>query len=451
MSEDASSSDHEWRTPKLSGLKVEDRVYLLADAEDSSEPWQELVLLKRLKAKQWVVASPDGQVYGEDLATAAGLLQGGPRGGVPAALKERGADTYRFEKGDVKAHLARWLRKAEKIDAVTVDSDEPEGEGSESEAEDAPARAMKEKKPAAKAAADPGASSAAPSDASSWIYLEDRGTTKAGVAVDPRDSWLFSHDDRGVVRIPGGLVAVGRTGTWTPAVSTAAPAALTDLRTLPIVYEADGVTRRRTFESAVRESSTTAFADWGVEGPRTAVWLGKGFVSCGMLPIIRHHWWTTTMGLDVGDPGVDDHEFLSELLEAFLVYDQGNLGESMTMELIARRYQLWEEYYTEELKTSTIGPGFEDYVDERRLFLGNAKLRHASLVCPALKEWVGSKVEQDAKVLKERRKAREEKQLARAALSASPGVAPAGADASKGGEGDTPSSRRKRGRGRGDR
>eukprot|EP00973_Karenia_brevis_P073871 10269368-Karenia_brevis.AAC.1 len=49
---------------------------------------------------------------------------------------------------------------------------------------------------------------------------------------------------------------------------------------------------------------------------------------------------------------------------------------------------------------------------ERHLFLGGTRASGAALVCPALAEHVAAELERDAKILKERRKGREERQLA---------------------------------------
>ena len=56
--------------------------------------------------------------------------------------------------------------------------------------------------------------------------------------------------------------------------------------------------------------------------------------------------------------------------------------------------------------------GEVDWAGERRLFLGSTLGRHGCLVAPELKEWVATEVAKTTVVLKERRKAREERLLA---------------------------------------
>ena len=135
---------------------------------------------------------------------------------------------------------------------------------------------------------------------------------------------------------------------------------------------------------------------------------------------MRHYWWRQVLGLGGGDLGVDEHLFLSTLLEHGLCYDQYNLGESLTFEAISRRYQLWEEVYAASLAEADHGGtgGGDTWLDERRLFLGHGLSRSSALVAPQLSRHVASRLSEESAVLKERRKGREEKELARAAKPA---------------------------------
>ena len=45
----------------------------------------------------------------------------------------------------------------------------------------------------------------------------------------------------------------------------------------------------------------------------------------------------------------DEMEFLAEVLEAAITYDQLNISELLCFEIICRRYQLWEEMYATQL------------------------------------------------------------------------------------------------------
>ena len=139
------------------------------------------------------------------------------------------------------------------------------------------------------------------------------------------------------------------------------------------------------------------------------------------------------LNLTVSDPGVDEHHFLSELLEYGLTHDQLNVSEILAYESIARRYQLWEDVYATALRESESGDLSSDWLDERRVFLGHSRSKGHALVSPLLEEWVAERLQKESAILKECRKGREERALAR-------GADPEGAAADSGG--------RSRGRGK---
>ena len=125
------------------------------------------------------------------------------------------------------------------------------------------------------------------------------------------------------------------------------------------------------------------------------------------------------MGLHAHDPDVGEHELLSDILEVGLVYDQLNAGEICIFELVARRYQLLEEIHAGQLAVAeNAGTGYAGAThesDERFIFLGQTRGRSIALVSPDLAEFVANTLKERALVLKERRKARDERQSAEAA------------------------------------
>ena len=95
-------------------------------------------------------------------------------------------------------------------------------------------------------------------------------------------------------------------------------------------------------------------------------------------------------------------------------------------------------FWAPELRATEAG--VEDdgsWLDERRLFLGSSRSKGAALVAPTLEEHVAGKLAQESSVLKEKRKGREEKRLAKEA---------AGKEAASGSA--NPKEGRGRGRGR---
>ena len=121
------------------------------------------------------------------------------------------------------------------------------------------------------------------------------------------------------------------------------------------------------------------------------------------------------MGLAPSDAGVSEHEFLSSVLECAASFDQLNVSEIAAFEHISRRYQMLEETYAERLRgvaghTTLAGGDFDP--EERSIFMGSRFVSSGPLVCPALAAFVASKVAERSSVFKERRKGREERQLA---------------------------------------
>ena len=136
----------------------------------------------------------------------------------------------------------------------------------------------------------------------------------------------------------------------------------------------------------------------------------------GFTPMARHFWWKQSLLLEVEDPGVDEHAFLSELLQLAVVYDQLNLGCLASFEAVARRYQIHEEMYAQEMDRKQMGE--IDWAGERALLAGSSLNHYGCLVSPDLKEWIATEVSKKAAILKERRKAREERLFAQGAPAA---------------------------------
>ena len=157
----------------------------------------------------------------------------------------------------------------------------------------------------------------------------------------------------------------------------------------------------------------TAFADWLIDGPRTFLWLVLAIAAQGYTLLQRHFWWRSVLRLAASDAGVDEHHFLSELIEQALAFDQVNGANLAFLETVARRYQLWEDIYSAHLATAESGDSSADWLDERRLFLGHSRSRGHALVAPALEQHVAAKLSEESAILKERRRGREERALIR--------------------------------------
>ena len=208
-------------------------------------------------------------------------------------------------------------------------------------------------------------------------------------------------------------MAVGRVGTIG---AIPAPAvAVDDMRTMAVKYKpGQGNQRGRSFADGVATAREHPFSDWPLEGPRTCQWLLSAFAASDTTPSRRHYWWRSVLGLGASDEGVEEHEFLSELLETSMAFDQINSPDLVVFEHISRRYQVWEETYADILRDNSAGTRGYHGLDneERSLYLGRSASTTAALVSPELQTWVSTKVGERSAVLKERRKGREERLLA---------------------------------------
>ncbi|CAE7335826.1 unnamed protein product, partial [Symbiodinium pilosum] len=182
-----------------------------------------------------------------------------------------------------------------------------------------------------------------------------------------------------------------------------------DARTLAVRYGTDGK-RRRELRDGIELASESIWADWPIKGPRTAKWVGQYFVSNGGSPMSMHNTWKVNCKLQPSDAGVLEHESICKALELAVEYDQLNIGELATIELLSRRLQMiqfrWKERILGSASSGTVD-------DESHFFLGVDPTRGNLCICPALNTWLGEELHKEAQANKEQRKAREERALLR--------------------------------------
>ena len=249
--------------------------------------------------------------------------------------------------------------------------------------------------------------------------------------------------DGGGARLPGvaGLAAlVGAPGGGTAA--AAAPAGLPafpaaaggadrvtatgladgdgDLRTCAVRYDVHGK-RYREFRAAVDLMEESQLEDFAVGGPRTALWVLRFMLEHGGTPRGWHARWKADGKLQPHDSGVAIHEACCLMLESAVCFDQLNAPNLATIELMVRQIQIVEEKWKERFA------GAQDLGDvdsNLHLYMGlgaGVGSRAALCICPALSEHISKELQKEAAVSKERRKAREERQLAKPKKGANPG------------------------------
>ena len=116
------------------------------------------------------------------------------------------------------------------------------------------------------------------------------------------------------------------------------------------------------------------------------------------------------------------------MLQFGAVYDQLDLPQLASLELLLRRAQMIELKNKSRLLPQTGSP--EDPFSDVHLYMGFSETRGMLMVCPALEAYVGNKLHDEALASKERRKAAEERAAAR------PPKAPKGGGGGGGGNKD---------------
>ena len=398
---------------QLQGLRVGQRLLISYDVDP--DLYHERLVLQRLPNRPgctYLVASPDGDLYEEDLLDSGGHVyllgpRGGLLGGMPAA-----ATLYRFDAVYLTANKDRFIQEG-RDEFARLRADE--GGFALVDAADGPPAPLPP--PAAEppgAAALVAAAAAGAAGAGGppvrWCALESRFGKAAGEDVSDLVGARFIHGDRGIITITDGqFMCIARADSFTK--GTDADSKEQDVRTLAVRLDSRG-RREAVYTDVVKQLDSANISDWRISGPRTSVWLCKALSETGMTPTQRHYWWRNTIGLTMSDNGVDEHLFLSELLEWALCYDFLGFGNLLIGEHISRRYQLWEEVYSHTLMERESGASAAEWVDERRIFLGTHKSRGVALVCPDLQSYVAYEMASSAAILKERRKGREERRLA---------------------------------------
>ena len=369
------------------------------------------------------VCTPHWDMYVEDIADYEHIFIRGPRGAVPPDWRpssgtDRAGKVVIFDNTDLADRLDSLLADGEASEPSTVAAVQigPVAAGPLGGVVVAPVVA-----PGAVVAGPDGG----PPDAVPWIAMESRCGYQIGDRVTVCAAFLYADGDRGLFTVGDKCLAVAKLSTWDV---PAAGKADDDIRTLPVGF--DGATRKTSgFSESVKDASESPSNAWYITGPRTTLWILQALDTQDQSPTRRHWWWRSALSLSALDPGVEEHQFLCEVLETGLAYDRLNLPDLQCFESICRRLQLWEEYYGEGLRLSEAGGslGSRD-ADERSIFLGHQHGRGVALVAPALSDFVSSRLKEKSTMLKERRKAREE----RLAIGG-------GKDEPAGGGGDRPS------------
>lgn len=122
-----------------------------------------------------------------------------------------------------------------------------------------------------------------------------------------------------------------------------------------------------------------------------------------------HRRWQADMRLNATDAGVALHAAACLMLEAMCSYDQLNCANLASAEHAARQIQLTQERWKER---ATGSADAQEMHLEFHVFAGTSTRGHLC-ICPDLTEWISDELKRESAINKERRKAREERALAR--------------------------------------
>ncbi|CAK0804389.1 unnamed protein product, partial [Prorocentrum cordatum] len=188
-------------------------------------------------------------------------------------------------------------------------------------------------------------------------------------------------------------------------------AATSDARALPVRTGSRG--RGREWRDVVDSCEEEPFGDFPVAGPRSTS-RRLDFLRRRHTPTDHHLMFKTTARLQTEQWGVQEHEQLMKYLELAGAYDQLDLGNCAFAEAILRRAQTIEWAYHDRLREADSASSKDKMSPEEfAAFSGFSKAGDLLTVAPQLLEYVKTQVEKDAAIMKNIRKAREERELRR--------------------------------------
>ena len=252
-----------------------------------------------------------------------------------------------------------------------------------------------------------------------WVSLETRGVFARGdpIAVGLEDA---VREDRALVKPVGSRMVVSAARIKVEElVEFKGFEATADARLVCPSAEVAGRPRRQ-WRDAVQEFRSVAFTEFAVPGPRTVTWCCTFLDRRGGGPRDHHKWWKTVNKLYDDMWGVVEHSLAMQALEIAGCYDGLDVTNIAAVELLLRKAQLVEFSYSErgpapprkDDEKKGKGKGKDSRVgmyDESAIFLGAHKEHGEIMVCPLLLEYVQREVEREAGVMKQIRKAREER------------------------------------------
>lgn len=194
--------------------------------------------------------------------------------------------------------------------------------------------------------------------------------------------------------------------------------ASSDARLMGLTFQGLSRTERQ-WRDVSKEIQQETIEDWSVPGPRTSDWCIRFLNRRNGGPSDHHRWWAQNHALKPEAWGVGEHDHLMKVVDKLGRFDGLDLANLAGAELIFRRLQLIEYVYSERGPGGGKGQPKGDKKNqdaaqsyEATIFAGGHKEFGDTMVAPQLLEYVAKEVEGEAAVMKQVRKAREERSLA---------------------------------------
>jgi len=425
-------------------------VYVLYS--DGDELWHQRLVLGRVASSvaEFSIATPDDDVYVEDYSgddpdiaavrwsdvhrpAPPGLNRGrvyrfraDPPDARKAALRREGAEAARerWEEIAAAANDGRQYPPGGALEAVAGAQGGAAGPGAIP-----PAGAGAVAGAAAPGAAGGGGGAGLPPGGGGggaggpvWVTVETTPQHPRGTVVTPNAGALL-RGDVGMYDHGGGVwLLVRRMDPTAVAKFTGAEAAgdarLLQVQLAPATAGAGVARKRRAWRDVVDILTVCTFSDWPIAGPRSVEWCAQFINRRGGGPQDHHRFFKHTYGLTKTDWGVDAHGIIMHMLEEAGGYDGTEVCSLASMEVAMRHAQLVEYVYVQEGAAKEIkskgkkGKGSSaGLLDEASIFLGARRETCEAMTCPALLEYVAGEVEKDASIMKQVRKARDERRL----------------------------------------
>ena len=386
-------------------LPEDTRVYVLYDIPGAPLWHERRILASCACGRGWhIVLTPDFDIYPEQLSLENDDLiefRIAPLDELPFGVSA--ANSYRFRIQPGPPRLAQLRRDAQQAARALAF---PPGAGLGLAAPAVPA-----------AVAQIATQGAGTQDV--WVYVETDAVYERGSTVTLDGSEVL----RGVVGLKQ------ESGVWR-CIRNVGDSCIADFKGREAACDArlmgikmqDQRREERTWREVSAELREEKFDDWAIPGPRTSLWCSRFLNRRNGGPLDHHRWWVSTHNLKPDSWGVAEHESLMKIVDKLGRYDGLDLSNVAGAELAFRRLQLIEYFYSERGPGSGKGTGKAKpekgqgdetlYKMESSIFSGTHKEFGDTMVSPDLMDFVSKEVEREASIMKQVRKAREERAAA---------------------------------------